>query len=101
MSSIVTTEQLMEFLGADSDAETTVNDMKSSALDEIRRATGADWSKIEDAQLGTVNELLRVMVYLSFYGVRDESKNLEHLSRRKIQLITMLQYSGEVGTDGI
>lgn len=91
---LVSIDDLREFLGVDSDSDSIIANERDNALDEIRRATGFDWEHARE-QLGALNEAVQILVYISYYGVRDGVKNLVFLERRKIQLMKMLQYSAE------
>ena len=95
---LVTVEELRDFLGVDEDSDSIIRAERNNALDELYRATGYDWTMEDKANVA--NEAVRVMVYISYYGVRGGLKNLDFLERRKTQLTKMLQFSGEASCDG-
>lgn len=96
---LISIAQLRDFLGVDNDSDGIIKNERDNALDELKRATGFDWSDANAAR--TANELVQIMVYISYYGVRDGVKNLDYLERRRTQLMKMLQYSKEVYDDGV
>lgn len=100
MDDFVTPEQLCDFCGADADDPGgIISAARVSALAELKSAVGDPG--ILKANAGIANEAVRVMVYISYYGVRDGVQNLDFLRQRKTELVKMLQYGdAEVAADG-
>ncbi|HHY52661.1 MAG TPA: phage gp6-like head-tail connector protein [Clostridiales bacterium] len=98
---IVTTEQLRDFLGVDSDRDSEVEALRTSAIESICRATGIDWTKRE--KVGTFNEAVRTQVWISYYALRDASKNTVFLQEYLSGIINSLQLTRgeEAETDGV
>lgn len=94
---LVTAAELLDYLGAGSESSAIVEGLRTSALAQLAAATGIDWTDRTDC--GVANEALRVMVWLSFYSMRDDKAATEHLERYKTSLIKSLQYAVEVTAD--
>ena len=43
-TALISTAQLRDFLGVDRDSDKIIEHERDNALDELRRATGVDWS---------------------------------------------------------
>lgn len=96
---IVTVEQLRNYLGADSEKDSEIKALLAAAIESLCRATGIDWT--QRRKVDTFNEAIRVQVYLSYYAVRDGTKNTEFLQEYLTGLICALQLcTGEVDADG-
>jgi len=98
---IVSTEQLRDFLGADSEKDTEIAALRASAIESISRSTGIDWTRRE--KVDTFNEAVRVRVWISYYAVRDGAKNTQFLQDYLTGLICSLQLTGheEAESDGV
>lgn len=88
---ILTVEQLRPYLGIDNEHDEELAQIRASAIEYICRATEIDWTQRSD--VGTFNEALRVQAWISYYAVRDESKNTEFLLRYLSGRICSLQLS--------
>lgn len=88
---LITAAELLDFLGADEDAESEIAEELQSALEQLERATGVDWEKRKDVH--TANQAIKDMVYLSFYAVRDGSQNTKFVERHLTSIIKQLQYA--------
>jgi len=94
---LITSAELLDFLGADEDAQSEIEEELQSALEQLERATGVDWAKRKDVH--TANQAIKDMVYLSFYAVRDGSQNTEFVERHLTSIIKQLQYATEENND--
>lgn len=94
---LITAAELLDFLGADEDAESEITEELQSALEQLERATGIDWGKRKDVH--TANQAIKDMVYLSFYAVRDGSQNTEFVKWHLTSIIKQLQYATEENND--
>lgn len=95
--SIITAAQLLDFLGADEDATSEIEEELQTALERLERATGIDWTTRQDVH--TANQAIKDMVYLSFYAVRDGSQNTEFVEQHLTSIIKQLQYATEESND--
>lgn len=93
MAGIVSTENLLDWLGAGEESAGIVSALRASALDSLRRATGIDWEGRERVE--TANEAIRAMVYLSFYGMRGTDVKTDALERHLNGLVKQLQFGGD------
>ncbi len=98
---IVTTENLRDFLGVDSEKDAEIGMLRASAIESLNRATGFDLTK--RAKTETLNEAIRTQVWLSYYAVRDASKNTAFLQEYLSGLTCSLQLTGgeEDAEDGV
>lgn len=65
------------------------------AYSDLRDKTGVDWSNPETEKYDVALDTVRAMVYLSYYGNRDDSKNVSHLKQFIASKIFSLMYSNE------
>lgn len=90
---IVSTDSLVEYLGVDDDKKTEVEELRASAINEILNSAGI--SKPDEKNVGTYNDTVRTLVYMSYYAVRDSTKNTAFLASRSIALIANLRAGKE------
>ncbi|MEG0839745.1 MAG: hypothetical protein RSF33_08095 [Hydrogenoanaerobacterium sp.] len=91
-------EALRDYLGVGAECDELIKSARASALEQLRRATGVNWEAENENAVAA--EAVRCLVWLSFYGIRDDSKNTEFLRKHAIQLLSQLQYSAEVKRNG-
>lgn len=87
-------EQLINYLGVDSDSSADINIALKAAQETLKRTTGKDWSKITDNAVA--DEAIQAMVYRNYWAIRDSAKNTEFLERFITQKIKLLQYCDDV-----
>jgi hypothetical protein len=94
---IVSIRELADFVGVDTVDETLclINSLRDFSIEDICTSTGIDWTKRR--KLGRFNEALRTKVYISYYAVRDASKNTPFLQEYLTGLICSLQLSAHEG----
>ncbi len=91
---LVGLEDMKDDLGESGDySDKMIYDMILSAQEELFRATGKDFQKIERNE--TAKRVVRMTVWLSFYADRDDAKNAEYITLTRNRLITQLQYGGD------
>ena len=54
---LITSAELLDFLGADEDAQSEIEEELQSALEQLERATGVDWAKRKDVH--TANQAIK------------------------------------------
>ena len=91
---LIQATELLDYLGADEDNLPEVQMARDAAIERLYRATGIDWNSV--SQNKTANEAVKCMVWMDFYGLRDDLKNPEFVREHIDRLITALQYSKEV-----
>lgn len=91
---LITTEQLMDYLGVDADSEGIIARERESAIEELKRATGIDWTQAEEK--GVANSAIEIIVWLAYYANRSDVGNTDYLRHRLTSLILQLQYGEEV-----
>lgn len=92
---LVTTEELIGYLGTDEDSRGIVEGCRASAIAYLRGATGRPWAEDcgdEDAQ--TANEVIRSRAWLSFHALRGGAGNVDFIRQNVTALIKQLQYEG-------
>ena len=97
MAELITIQRLRDFLGVDENSDADIKDMMASALEDLERSTGVDWTKQE--KLALVNEYIQCSVFLAFYGNRDGAQNLQYIAERRHKITKKLQYADEVGEE--
>lgn len=95
---LITTEQLIDYLGTDDDSAEIISAARDAAIEEIK--TGVGLTDITGKAPALIDELIRILVYISYYAVRGGADNVDYLERRKIQLFKMLQYTGDAQENG-
>jgi len=90
MDELISTELMMDYLGADADSWLLIDSIRLSAIDRLNTATGRDWRAAE-SDIPKANAAIRCMVWLDFYAIRDDSKNTAHIEAHLAGLITELQ----------
>lgn len=92
---LVTTEELIEYLGTDADSKTIVEGCRASAIAYLRGVTGRKWEdKCTDGDVGVANEVIRSRVWLSFHALRGGVGNVDFIRQNVTALIKQLQYKG-------
>lgn len=88
MGQPVTVKEVLDYLGVGTESIKEVEAEIDSALDYLRRATGADCSKRPDAA-----EAVKLRVWMTFYGIRGGAQNTQYLERHLTDLVKQLQYT--------
>ncbi len=92
MAGLISTENLMDYLGVDDDSKVIVMQARVSAISELKYATGVNWETVDDA--GLASEAVQILVWMNFYGIRGGAENTIFLQSRLTQIIKKLQYGG-------
>lgn len=97
---LVTTEELIDYLGTDQDSEKIVEGCRASAIAYLRGATGRAWAEdCADQDVETANEVIRSRAWLSFHAMRGGVGNVEFIRQNVTALVKQLQYRG--GSDDV
>ncbi len=90
---IVSLSDMKDFLGvSEDDSDTIITDLITSAEDELAASTGIDLATTPRVE--TAKRAIRIMVWLSFYADRDDTKNTQYLISERDRLLTKLEWGG-------
>lgn len=90
---IVSLAEIKQFIGVSEDGfDTIITGLITSAEDELMASTGIDL--LTTIRLETAKRALRLMVWLSFYADRDDTKNTQYLISERDRLLTKLEWGG-------
>lgn len=95
---IITVLELQDYLGVDENSTVEIELARNSALEYLKRSTGIDWEKVQNNSYAS--ETVQAIVYLNFYGIRDDAKNTVFLEQYIEKHICQLQLSEEAFSDG-
>lgn len=95
---LVELHDMKDYLGeSGNENDKMIREMTLAAQEELWRATGKDFTKVKAN--ATAKRAVRMTVWLSFYGDRDDVKNAGYILQARDRLITQLQYGGDVEED--
>lgn len=90
---IVSLADIKTFIGVSEDGiDTIITDLITSAEDELIASTGIDL--LTTTRLETAKRAIRIMVWLSFFADRDDTKNTQYLISERDRLLTKLEWGG-------